>query len=504
MTVQPNLSGASEQNLNYLEHLAKRDRDDKWNLADFSQYFEHLIKGEGWSRSAQASTILDKEVSIIQKEMDTSNPTKQAAAKERLDKIASILHSNQIVKMALKDDEELFFKNWEAVSKLNRDSTDPILSYDVDVLCKNGIEFLWKESLALAFACFKRATEVGDPDASLTNEAFVRLGDLYRTGECIEQSDRKANECYRAAADHGYFWGKLALAHVTENKEEAEPLYREAIARGYPASFLSDDYRAEHGIPHNLEMAVWHCREFLAGNRNFEEQRDVLNFLKYLADPANGFLNNDQAYYALGAVTAESDPRASAEYYGKAAELGNRAASFALQLQAEEELGKTGVANYQLAVLYENGTGVEKDMKQAVKLYRVAMQQGHPDAIARMQRYEEAKKQELQGVMAKIDQEEAEHMQGQQQEARYRRLAIAGQPLSKEAKEAFRSAVNFYEASVRKGHVESIPALLRLTKDDEIHDPQFILSHYAQGIFSQLYHLGLLEGVDPNQYPWIR
>lgn len=120
---------------------------------------------------------------------------------------------------------------------------------------------------------------------------------------------------------------------------------------------------------------------------------------------------NADAVFELGICYEEGegtppDPRKAQELYEKAAESGHVEAQFRLAMQFYEGFtggrgveiaqdyekavfwlkkaaaGDDGFALYYLAQCYENGTGVEQNYGEAVRLYRIAAEREYPQAEA--------------------------------------------------------------------------------------------------------------------------
>jgi TPR repeat protein len=182
-----------------------------------------------------------------------------------------------------------------------------------------------------------RSAEAGDADAQ------YQLGLLnYAEGRRSE-----AAEWYSKASESGHPGAKCNLANlymtgdgVAVNKEKAFDLYNEAADAGNLDAMhnLGLMYESGDGVEQNTELA----------NELFER---------------SAAMGDSCSLYVLGNKTFDSDIKAAAELFNKAAAGGH-----------------TG-AMCNLAFMYYNGYGVEKDLTKAARIYGFAAELGDPAAM---------------------------------------------------------------------------------------------------------------------------
>jgi tetratricopeptide (TPR) repeat protein len=307
-----------QSNMEYLEHLAARDSKG-FALSDFWQYFKHL--GDGLTRGAQAGKILDKEMTNLQEFIN--NDGDETLVLTRLKAIAEkLLQDKTMVRGAAHDGWEHFSHAGEVMKQLttkmegqlNRPEFDQLalvtqlFSDDVELLSKNGQAFLDAGLYEQAFICFKRVSDFAYAGGELYNqprelydEALVRLGDLYSKGWGTTKSPKEALHCYQRANDHGYIWGKAALANVyTQNHEDekAKELIDTLKSNGYPTEMLKMYKRS---LPHSVKAAVENCQSVISINRSdVSLVLSAIALLKFLAQ--QNLPNRELALFELAKI----------------------------------------------------------------------------------------------------------------------------------------------------------------------------------------------------------
>lgn len=191
-------------------------------------------------------------------------------------------------------------------------------------------------------AALIKAAEDGAP------EAQFELGQKYRLGQGVKQSESIAADWYRKAAEQGYDRGQNALGvihkgglGVEQNYSEAIAWYHKAIAQGNTAAMwnLGEMYREGLGIEQSDSEAI-------AWYRKAAEHGDIS------AQCALGEV------YIKGLLVEQSD-REAAKWYRKAAEQGE------------------AVAQNNLGWIYQNSRDVELHNSEAIDWYRKAAEQGY-------------------------------------------------------------------------------------------------------------------------------
>jgi TPR repeat protein len=183
----------------------------------------------------------------------------------------------------------------------------------------------------------EKYAESGDIDAQ------YQLGLLNDTEGCKSE----AAEWYSKASENGHPGAKCNLANlylrgdgVAVDKEKAFELYTEAADAGNIDAMhnLGLMYENGDGVEQNTELA----------NELFERSAE---------------LGDSCSFYILGNKVFDSDMKAAAELFNKAAAGGH-----------------TG-AMCNLAFMYYNGYGVEQDLTKAARIYGFAAELGNPAAM---------------------------------------------------------------------------------------------------------------------------
>ncbi|MFB2579186.1 tetratricopeptide repeat protein [Acinetobacter sp. c2-A9] len=190
-------------------------------------------------------------------------------------------------------------------------------------------------------ATLKKA-QAGDAEAQNT------IGDGYYEGNGIEQDYEKAFEWYKKAADKGHLEAMNSLAYMYENGDvgdadivQAEKWYKKAADKGHALSqyMLSYLYR---------------------DNEEFQNKKLYREYLIKAADNGHDPAQNELAYnYEKGQYGFKENINAAVKYYQFAVKQGNV------------------YAMNNLAILYENGDGVEQNITEAVRLYEKSFESGN-------------------------------------------------------------------------------------------------------------------------------
>ena len=165
---------------------------------------------------------------------------------------------------------------------------------------------------------------------------------MYENGKGASQDDKTAVKWYRLAAEQGDAFGQNALGNMYDT------------GRGVP----KDD----------KESAKW--RTLAAEQGNSQSQYN----LGVMYEKGRGVPQNDKTavkWYTLAGEQGDANAQRSLKRLQKEIAEQNKLR----ELQARAKQGDAN-AQYQLGTMYDNGQGVPKDVKEAVKWYRLAAEQG--------------------------------------------------------------------------------------------------------------------------------
>lgn len=188
---------------------------------------------------------------------------------------------------------------------------------------------------------YKRAAEMGESDA------IYKLGLFYEKGILVEKDERKAYFMYLKAAELRNLAARERLAQICAQKKfPLQRGYWERRANAVKAaSFFNGPVKLHRGI----------FDEFLSKFKMGALARD--HYKAEEMDDASAMFWLGYSYMN-GENGAKQDEKKAVDWYRKAVEA-----------------GKTSAMN-NLAVCYEHGVGVEKNMEKAVALYREAAEYG--------------------------------------------------------------------------------------------------------------------------------
>ncbi|GHT42081.1 hypothetical protein FACS189443_4690 [Planctomycetales bacterium] len=242
---------------------------------------------------------------------------------------------------------------------------------DAKAQCNLGVAYYQGKGVAKDYAeavkWFRKAAEQGDAQAQ------YNLGVMYGKGEGVAKDYAEAVKWFRKAAEQGEENAKNVLAELgeaeTENKtaekqkeidysklspDELRKLAEQgdAVAQGALGLAYSQLFTEDFNLERGAEAGKWLGKAAKQGLAGAKEQLDVLAELC-------GTLGLN---YLTGDEETTIDPKKGTRYLRQAAELGHKGSQF------------------NLAINYQNGVGVTKDMAEAVKWYRKAAEQGHAGA----------------------------------------------------------------------------------------------------------------------------
>lgn len=243
------------------------------------------------------------------------------------------------------------------------------------------------------------------------------LGSLYERGEGVPKDMSKAIEYFRLGALAGDLESQVKLGdYYQENKdtEKAVEFYTLAANQGDPKACyqLGSIYESQN---EPAKAREWYLEAALRGDdqvclklaEEFRKEGDWEKAL-YLYSEAEE-LGNANAKFRLGELYESGegiggkDIKIAMRYFEEAGKLGHARALNHLGILYEDvkkdfekafecyemsaELGSKS-SQYNLGVIYEDGEGVEVDLVKALKYYKMAAAQGHPDAKIEAERLE--------------------------------------------------------------------------------------------------------------------
>ena len=237
---------------------------------------------------------------------------------------------------------------------------------------QKGLAAAQRGDFATALREWKPLAEQGNARAQ------VNLGLMYQRGDGVPQNYKTAVKWYRLAGEQGNARAQINLGLMYENgkgvsqdDKTAVKWYRLAGEQGdaFGQNALGNMYDAGRGVPNDdKESAKW--RTLAAEQGNSQSQYN----LGVMYENGKGVSQDDKTavkWYTLAGDQGNANAQRSLKRLQKDIAEQNKLR----ELQARAKQGDAN-AQYQLGTMYDNGQGVPKDVKEAVKWYRLAAVQG--------------------------------------------------------------------------------------------------------------------------------
>lgn len=225
--------------------------------------------------------------------------------------------------------------------------------------------------------------------------AQYELGDMFFSGQGVNEDNKEAIKWYRKAAGQGHADAQYQLGEiyyygqgVDEDYCEALDWYQQAAEQGHAKAqyALGKMYYSGQGVDEDYdEAAKWYRKAAKQGNAIAQNNLDLMY-------QEGKIISSDD----FDDVPHDDDK--DVNRYLKAAEQGNADAQFNLGVMYQDGKGvqqddaeavkwfhkaaekKHPYAQTWLGWMYENGKGVPQNDAEAIKLYSKAVEQGHMDA----------------------------------------------------------------------------------------------------------------------------
>lgn len=231
------------------------------------------------------------------------------------------------------------------------------------------------ENAAKSFDWFRKAAEQG------LAEAQNELGRCYLNGEGVEKNLDQAFAWFQKAAAQGNVASQNSLGDcyqhgwgVDNDPIQSAACYNKAAENGsvYAQYSLALCYKEGSGVEKNPVQAIKWCRE--AAEKRLAHAQLLLGIFYY------------------DGTGIEKDPAQAVVWFRKAADRYNVNNILDMSAMAVDPCGNLEMsevdvqvaAEFYLGLCFETGDGVEKDLGQAISLYRNAALRGHADAQNRL------------------------------------------------------------------------------------------------------------------------
>jgi len=273
-----------------------------------------------------------------------------------------------------------------AVSKLSTLGYDLVIQFkkDVDYYLKNydieGLEGKYKEVYEVSKTLSDKKYDEGELCAAqgdtyykvklyenalewylragksagyINAKLFDRIGYMHYTGQGVEKDLKKAFEWYEKAADQGHAKAQNFIGWMYQTGQVVESDTKKAIEYYTKAANQGFD------VAYTNLASLYYWKEDY--KNAFEWYNKVITNAKTKGGKPIG-VQNQIAYMYENGQGVERDLNKAFEWYTKSAEQGDE------------------YAQYNLGVIYKNGQGVESDNKKAFEWYTKAAAQGNIDA----------------------------------------------------------------------------------------------------------------------------
>ena len=236
-----------------------------------------------------------------------------------------------------------------------------------------------------SYAWFYLASLASHP-ASIHN-----IGYSYVAGNCFEADDRKAYLLFGRAADLGHRHAQYSFAlcyengsGVEKNEKMAAKYYELAANNGHVRAMcdIADYYRYGIGIEKDIDKAIHYLR-MAADNENLS----ALFRLAECYESEDGKADPKEALMCYREIACESEPAGWYKtgvliYQGYGDEGDDELAVYYLEECCDIDFLD---ASYYLGEFYYLGRGVEKNIDEAIRLYKIAKNKGCELAASRLE-----------------------------------------------------------------------------------------------------------------------
>ena len=245
-----------------------------------------------------------------------------------------------------------------------------------------AIKYFENEEYAKALPLFHKLAISNNAEAQFYLSVYYWCGDDYPG--CVDEDEEESVKWIKKAAINGHAKAQLGLAClysngdvVDKNPQEAMKWLRIAAEKGLAEAqyelaecYYSPEYSlADNCVVENPEEAVKWFRK-AAEQGHVEAQFDLWCINKDTIEAyqwqekllAAAKQGQAEAQFWLARTYDDINDKEAAKWYQKSAEYGYAR------------------AQYDLAYLYSEGIGVDKNMGEAIKWYRKAAEQGHKEA----------------------------------------------------------------------------------------------------------------------------
>jgi len=230
-------------------------------------------------------------------------------------------------------------------------------------------------------------------------EGQYNLGTCYDYGNGVDKDPTKAFRLYKLAADQGFKNAQYNLGLCYENgygiakdHKEAVRLIKLSADQGFrDAQYnMGVFYENGDGVPQDAEEAARYYK--LAADQNYKEAQNLLAIAYFRG---SGVEKNQAEAFRLWELSAKQGYVEAQSNLATAHLKTNNFSEAFKWCKLAAENGHSG-AQTTLGTLYEEGLGTNKDLKEALRLYKLSSDQKNPTGIENFRRMiEEQKRSKL-------------------------------------------------------------------------------------------------------------
>lgn len=307
-------------------------------------------------------------------------------------KAKNYLYGNTEIEQDFEKAFQLFFQEAEKGNALAMFDLARMFADGLGVAVNGDEARIWYEKALKAF-------QKAEANAKEKQKPYLqyRIGKMYAAGQGTDQDYKKAAKWFSMAVRQNHKYAQYSLAGLYYRGQGVVQDYKKALELYQCSAEQSNPY-ASYELGKMFRDGIGTEKDLVESEARFQDA-----FAGFLSLEAKS--HDDKLQYRLGQMLytgsgTEKDETTAAEFWEKAAKLGNVNAQYALgrywlehhigdPAQAVEWIQKAAEGNhvaaiYALAKLFLEGEVISKDIEKSLSLFEQAASQGHEYAAYRL------------------------------------------------------------------------------------------------------------------------
>lgn len=307
-------------------------------------------------------------------------------------KAKNYLYGNTEIEQDFEKAFQLFFQEAEKGNALAMFDLARMFADGLGVAVNGDEARIWYEKALKAF-------QKAEANAKEKQKPYLqyRIGKMYAVGQGTDQDYKKAAKWFSMAVRQNHKYAQYSLAGLYYRGQGVVQDYKKALELYQCSAEQSNPY-ASYELGKMFRDGIGTEKDLVESEARFQDA-----FAGFLSLEAKS--HDDKLQYRLGQMLytgsgTEKDETTAAEFWEKAAKLGNVNAQYALgrywlehhigdPAQAVEWIQKAAEGNhvaaiYALAKLFLEGEVISKDIEKSLSLFEQAASQGHEYAAYRL------------------------------------------------------------------------------------------------------------------------